>query len=339
MSASAFRYGLHVVGPTHSQRVPVEWVPLLIAAASVTPPFDPTREQYATAFHFDRSMLTHLKANGGSSAGFTGAVWSMALHFDLDAADDFAPALDAGRRLTTTLLQRYPALGEGDLEIFYSGGRSIHVELPLPHRPEPGPTFHLVCRKLAFRLAKLAGLDAIGGVKFDEGNYDKVRLWRLVNSQHAKTGLHKVRLSYDELMHLNADGIRKLAVAPRPFMPVDPPIVSEPQLERDWHQTAEAVAHEQEDKAAQKVEDVAAGGPDRLNRATLDFIRGGASVGDRHRLLFSAAANLGEFDCPPKLACAILMPSALDSGLTPSDAARQIECGLKSAASVSERGC
>lgn len=141
-------------------------------------------------------------------------------------------------------------------------------------------------------------------------------------------------------MHLNADGIRTLATAPRPFPLVDPTAVPEPQLELDWHQAAEAVAREQQVKASQKVEDVAAGGPDRLNRATLDFIREGASVGDRHRLLFSAAANLGEFDCPPKLACALLMPSALDSGLAPSDAARQIECGLKSAASgTPESGC
>ena len=68
-------------------------------------------------------------------------------------------------------------------------------------------------------------------------------------------------------------------------------------------------------------------------RGSSDFIRDGAANGDRHRLLFSAAANLAEFDCPPKLAFALLMPSALDSGLAPADAARQVECGLKHAAS------
>ena len=329
MSASNFRYGLHVVGPTHGQRQPVEWVPLLIAAATVTPPFDPTREQYGSAFHFDRSMLAHLKANGGSSAGFAGAVWSMALHFDLDTADDLSPALDAGRRLTTTFLQRYPALDESDLEIFYSGSRSIHIELPLPHRPEPSPVFHLVCRKLAFRLARLAGVDATPGVKFDQGNYDKVRLWRLVNSRHAKTGLHKVRLSYRELMHMSADGVRTLAAAPRPYSPVDPTGTSIEQLERDWQQAAEAVAREQEDKVVQKRKEAESGGPDRLNRTTLDFIANGATTGDRHRLLFSSAANLAEFGCPPRLAFALLMPAALDSGLAPKDAGRQVECGLK----------
>ncbi len=340
MSATNFKYGLHIVGPTCSKRHPVEWVSLLIAAASVTPPFDPTREQYASAFHYDRSMLAHLKANGGSSAGFAGEVWSMVLRFDLDAAGDLAPAITAGRRLTTTLLQRYAALEEDDLEVFYSGARSIHVELPLPHRPPPGLMFNAVSRKLAVRLAKLAGVDAVGGVKFDEGNYDRVRPWRLANSRHAKTGLYKVKLSYEELMGLSAEGVQTLAAAPRPYSPLDPTIAPVENLEVDWDQAAEVVASEFLAKTAQKIEDAATGGPDRLNRATLDFIANGAANGDRHRLLYSASRNLGVFGCPPKLAFALLMPTALDSGLSPSDAARQIECGLKDTAKISlEGGC
>jgi hypothetical protein len=53
-----------------------------------------------------------------------------------------------------------------------------------------------------------------------------------------------------------------------------------------------------------------------------------AEQGDRHRLLFSAAVNLREFDCPPALAHAFLTDAALDSGLSPSDVRRQIECGF-----------
>jgi hypothetical protein len=71
-----------------------------------------------------------------------------------------------------------------------------------------------------------------------------------------------------------------------------------------------------------------ANGDPKLNRQTTDFIRDGADAGDRHRLLFSAAANLGEFGCPPALAHALLTEAALDSGLSPSDVRRQIECGL-----------
>jgi hypothetical protein len=69
--------------------------------------------------------------------------------------------------------------------------------------------------------------------------------------------------------------------------------------------------------------------PNGLNRATLEFIRDGATTGDRHRRLFSAAANLAEFGCSFELAFALLSDAALDSGLPPSDVRRQIECGLR----------
>jgi hypothetical protein len=46
--------------------------------------------------------------------------------------------------------------------------------------------------------------------------------------------------------------------------------------------------------------------------------------------VFSAAANLAEFGCPPALAHALLTESALDSGLAPNDVRRQIECGMSS---------
>ncbi len=61
-----------------------------------------------------------------------------------------------------------------------------------------------------------------------------------------------------------------------------------------------------------------------------------AQHGDRHRLLFSAAANLSEFGCSAELAWALLSESALDSGLPPSDVKRQIDCGLKHRSSVAQ---
>ena len=47
-----------------------------------------------------------------------------------------------------------------------------------------------------------------------------------------------------------------------------------------------------------------------------------------HARLFRAAANLAEFSCPPALAHELLTTAALDSGLAPADARRQIDCGL-----------
>ncbi len=166
------------------------------------------------------------------------------------------------------------------------------------------------------------------GVKIDTGVYDKVRLFRAPNSWHPKTGLHKRRLALDELLHLDAARIRQLAAAPESFAL---PVVTAADLQAaaDWQAALQAVEREAEAKAERRA--ALANGAPQLNRPTLDFIRDGADQGDRHRLLFSAAANLAEFACPPALAHALLTEAALDSGLPPAEAHRQIECGLKQA--------
>ena len=70
-------------------------------------------------------------------------------------------------------------------------------------------------------------------------------------------------------------------------------------------------------------------GVGKLNPTTRAVLVDGFSVGDRHRELFSAAANLGEFGSVEELAFALLTPCGLNSGLSPSDVQRQIACGLK----------
>jgi hypothetical protein len=99
----------------------------------------------------------------------------------------------------------------------------------------------------------------------------------------------------------------------------------------EWQEALKKVEREAEGQARRRE---ASKGVATLNRQTLEFIRNGAERGDRHRLLFSAAANLAEFDCPPALAHALLTEAGRDSGLPPKEVYRQIDCGL---ASVKER--
>src|SRR5690606_38474084 len=141
-----------------------------------------------------------------------------------------------------------------------------------------------------------------------------------------KTGRYKRRLSFDELLHLSIERIETLAERPEPF---DVPTTIEPceQAAIDWREAVDQVRRE----AAAVGERRLSGDGATLNRSTLDFIREGATVGDRHRLLFSAAANLAEFGCPPALAHALLTEAGLDSGLPPKDVRRQIDCGLAAA--------
>ena len=101
----------------------------------------------------------------------------------------------------------------------------------------------------------------------------------------------------------------------------------------DWQRAVDAT-RQQAAAIRQRRTDTAA----TLNRQTIEFIRDGATAGDRHRLLFSAAANLAEFGCPSALAHSLLTEAALDSGLSPNEVRRQIDCGLSHRTATNRSG-
>jgi hypothetical protein len=153
--------------------------------------------------------------------------------------------------------------------------------------------------------------------------YDAVRIFRAPNTRHAKTGLYKIPIPADELLHISADAVRRLAAEPRPGDVPEPGTWCDWEVSGWWTRAQGAAAQE----AARKPVDNA----DRvdLNRATLDFITGGAVNGERERRCFMAAANLAEFGADERLAAALLMGAALDAGLAPLEAKRAIAGGVK----------
>jgi hypothetical protein len=272
-------------------------------------------ESYLSLFRFDEDFRTHLESTG-STRNFVGACWAPFIWFDVDRENRLDLALADARRLGAYVLERYASLDEDDVLMFYSGSKGFHVGVPswVTGEGEGSVQFHQTCRHFASALADKAG------IAIDEGIYDRVRPFRAVNSRHPRTGRHKRLLSFDELMGLSLPGIIDLASEPNPFtLPREGR--SDPVAIADWQAAAGAVKKQQDNKQV-------ALGDAHLNRLTLQFIRDGAQPGDRHRLLFSAAANLGEFGCPAELAHALLTEAGLDSGLPPREVYRQINCGL-----------
>jgi hypothetical protein len=318
VTSGAPRLGFRVIGNATTRRRLVDASAALAAYAACDPRAEVEREAYLSAFVFTEEFRRHL-AETGSSKGYDGPCWAPWLWFDIDREDDPEAALSDARRLAAGILERYPALNDDDLLLFFSGSKGAHIGLPATWGPVPSVTFHRVARRFAEALAALAG------VRIDTSVYDKVRLFRAPNSRHPKTGLHKRRLTLDELMHLSADAVRRLAATPAPFA-LPSVTAADDRAGDDWRAAVQTVERESEARSQRRA--AVADGVPRLNRATLDFIRDGADQGDRHRLLFSAAANLAEFGCPPALAHALLTEAALDSGLPPAEVSRQIECGL-----------
>jgi len=321
MTTSDCRFGFRIVGGCFENRRLVDAAAALSAHAAADPRCEPDKECYLSAFRFDDTFRRHLEDNQGSTAGYSGPCWSPWLWFDLDNEELQYAHKDAAA-LAAFLVERF-GVEPGELLLFFSGSKGFHIGLSTAlWSPQPSDVFHKVCRRFAENVAELAA------VTIDTGVYDRVRAFRAPNSRHPKTGLHKRRLSYDDLLGLPLEKIIELSREPAAFALPTPTRHSD-QAAADWQTAVEQVAREGEAKEQRRA---AGNGKPILNRSTLDYIRNGADQGDRHRLLYSAAANLAEFGCTPALAVALLEESALDSGLPPKDIRRGIECGLAGAA-------
>lgn len=315
-------FGFRIVGSTWERRRLVDAAGAFAGYARCDEQAEVGREGYLSAFQFGEDFR-RLLIETGSTAGYTGPCWSPWLWFDIDR-EELSDALTDARRLASWLDDRY-RLPEEALLIFFSGSKGFHIGLSTAlWSPEPADVFHQVARRFAENVAALAGVVIDGGV------YDRVRAFRAPNSRHPKTGLHKRWLSFDELMGLSLDAILDRAKQTEPFELPDSPIVND-QAVADWQVAGRQVAEQRDAKAARRATNTEGA---TLNRQTLDFIRDGAGVGDRHRLLFSSAANLAEFGCSPALAVALLEEPSLDVGLQPKDVRRQIQCGLSSVGTI-----
>ncbi len=317
-------YGFRIVGPCTAERRAIDWRAAFAAYAACDTRAGVEREAYLSAFTFGDDFRDHLSGTG-TTKGYAGPCGSLWLWLDLDR-DEAAGGVEAARRDAATLCvqvcERF-ALDADSLLAFYSGSKGFHVGLPLTgFEPEPGPMFHRIARRFAEELAGAAD------VVIDAGVYDKVRAFRAPNSRHPKTGRHKRRLTVEELLSLSGSRIVELAATPEPFdTPSDARCGAE--LPAAWCRAAELVRLEAEAVTERRASVASGDTAGRLNRSTRDFIRDGATTGDRHRLLFSAAANLAELAAPLALVLELLTDPGRDSGLTPAEVERQIRCGFE----------
>ena len=311
-----YHFGFRTEG-RDAERKLTDWQTAFMAHVEADPRAMTAGECFLSHFMFPDEFQTYLETRG-STAGYTGPTWAEWLVFDIDVENDINEALTQARRLAAWLVDTFK-LDPDDLMIFYSGSKGFHVLIASSiWDGKPAENFHEYARRFAERLATDAG------VKIDSGIYARVNLLRAPNSRHKKTGRFKVELTYDELMKLKPEAIFAIAAEPREgWIPDTPEQNTEAALL--WSQTVQAVEREKREQAEKR----SAPGTAKLNPTTRAVLVEGSFLGDRHRELFSAAANFAEFSSVEELAFALLTPCGLNSGLTASDVQRQIACGLQ----------
>jgi len=324
MSAATHPHGFRIVGPCTGDRRRVHAPTAFAAYCHCDAKAGVDREAYLSAFQFDDGFAEHL-ARTGSPAGFTGSTWAPFVWCDVDrdeAAGGIARALADTKRLVNTLDERY-SVPRGVLVPFVSGGKGFHLGIPTAlWAPPASADFHAVARQFVETIA------AAAGVAVDVGVFDRVRAFRAPNSKHPKSGLHKRFVPVEILDAVTVNGVLDMARTPEAFdVPSTDGVESADMLATVWDTAGRAVANKAAAVEQRRLEVASGDRAVTLNKLTRAFLNGEVEAGDRHRLLYSAAANLAELGCPLPAVRELLTEPALDSGLPPKDVARQIECG------------
>jgi hypothetical protein len=279
-------------------------------------------EAYGTVYQYPAAEYRAHLRRVGSPKGYDGPAACCRLVWDIDRDNDLGAALADARTLVRFLFDRYGAHADAGLGAYFSGAKGFHVTLvalpgfhPLHHVPA-------VVKLLCLGVAREAGL------RVDPSVYDRQRLFRLPNTRHPRTGLHKRLLSFDELFRLDAGRIRELASHPAGF--------AVPAVKEDCERLAEDWI-EAERQAASAAPAVGCRVGRRVSPSPCpvvpDFVRrfiGFEEIQDPGRAvtLFRCAAALAEAGTPPAVVRGLLEEPALKSGLEPGEVAKQLAAGI-----------
>lgn len=173
---------------------------------------------YATYFFYSDEIFTYMSAGAMDSiptvAGYEGKVWASRFPIDLDHPD-LQVALEAAR-FFIALFDRWEVDPDG-VQIYFSGAKGFHLLLDtrLFGRIMPSKSLPLVFAALRSRLAQ--ELPDPHRATVDLTIKDRMRLLRLPNTVHEKSGLYKVIILPAELKECEPAAIRDLARNIRPL--------------------------------------------------------------------------------------------------------------------------
>jgi hypothetical protein len=308
--------GAFVAGPPTGPRTVVRWADQYRDHHELAPGVDPDREAYLSLFAYQPAeYVRHFVRAGHSPRGYAGPAACRALLFDIDRPGDLPAALADARALVRFLRDRYGPHADDAVGVYYSGAKGFHVTLALLTGAPPAAAAPATAKRLALALA------AAARVRVDPACYDHQRLVRLPNSKHPVTGLHKRFLTPDELVGLDAAGVRDLARYPAGYaVPTADEFIE--QVETDWTRAAATAP------APGPATPGATGHP-LVPKFVRDFI-GFADVQDPGRAvtLFRCAAALAEAGTPPAVVAGLLDEPATRTGLDPAEVRKQIADGI-----------
>jgi hypothetical protein len=168
---------------------------------------------FSTYFLFDRTFMEYVNRNRQSVAGYNGPCYANFLPLDIDSPN-LGQALGTAREITRYFLDRLGTPEEAILP-YYSGQKGFHLCLSTDVFGDvsPGEQLPAVCREVRRSIVKEARVSHPETVDFSIS--DRLRLLRLPNTRHSKSGLYKIPLSTSEVLRCEPEEMRRLAREPR----------------------------------------------------------------------------------------------------------------------------
>lgn len=132
-------------------------------------------------------------------------------YLDFDSEDNFELARQDAVRSIWYLKQKTTYdIPEKFVRIYFSGKKGLHIVIPAEvFGVEPDKNLNEYYKVMAKRIS-----EQLKHGTLDEKIYDRRRLFRVPGSKHASTGLHKIALTYFELVTLTLEEIQEKAKEP-----------------------------------------------------------------------------------------------------------------------------
>ena len=169
---------------------------------------DQRNEVYRSLFLFNDGLKAWVERTG-SVKGYAGPHTTDAVAFDLDGEDLHAVQAEAIRLVQyLTEVLEVPA---NYIRAAFSGFKGLHVVIPIEAFTDAvKPSLHF------YKVVKAVAEELSSGFSFiDSSIYEPKRLFRVLNSINGKSGLHKIPLTFSELLTLPTNEIKTLARSPR----------------------------------------------------------------------------------------------------------------------------
>jgi hypothetical protein len=154
-------------------------------------------------------MSTHVQEGHPSISGYHGKVWAPFLPIDIDGKEA-AKALEVVQLMGRTFVEEWKIPSEA-CHFYFSGSKGFHILLDIRLFGKVLPSQHLHQIFSTLREDLIYLLPDFGRSLVDLTIKDSVRLLRLPNTIHAKSGLYKIPLDFDEILSNSISDIQEKA--------------------------------------------------------------------------------------------------------------------------------